>query len=101
DNPVDLSGDDLPDLVVGSDGGITVANTGHVGPSGGSIDGGDTVVIVGKGFTPNVSVSFGLFPAVNVVYISPREIWAVTPQIPRSYAGPTTVVMSSGLIVPN
>jgi hypothetical protein len=101
DDPVDLSGDDLPDLVVGSDGGITVANTGHVGPSGGSIVGGDTVVIVGKGFTPNVSVSFGIFPAVNVVYVSPREIWAVTPQIPRSYAGPMTVVMSSGLIVPN
>lgn len=62
-------------------------------PSAGKVEGGDTVVVNGLGFTPQTTVSFGGAPATVVELVSSRELRVVTP--PRD-PGPVNVTVSDG-----
>ena len=59
-------------------------------PSVGSVLGNDSVTISGGGFTPGMTVHFGLVEAPTVLFVSSSQIVAVTP---TSEAGTTDIII--------
>ena len=57
-----------------------VASISGVQPISGPSDGGTPITVIGTGFTPESRVLVGGVPAVNVQYVSPTRLTAVTPQ---------------------
>jgi RHS repeat-associated protein len=70
-------------------------------PQSGSPNGGDTVRILGSGFIPGrTSVTFGGASAVNVVYVSPADLLAVTPPGPIGDAEVRVNTIAGSAVLP-
>jgi hypothetical protein len=62
-----------------ADGGLFVL---YAVPTSGTDMGGSTVTIIGGGFAPDASVSFGVLEATNTTVSDPSTIYAFTPPSP-------------------